>query len=76
MLHRSSGKPKTPVLRAGKAIDRILLSLAILRLFHRIAEEGGVTVILATHDASAAEVADVTYDLVDGVLTRREKRAA
>jgi putative ABC transport system ATP-binding protein len=47
--------------------------LAILRLFHRIAEEGGVTVILATHDATAAEVADVTYDLFDGVLTRRAK---
>jgi ABC-type lipoprotein export system ATPase subunit len=50
--------------------------LAILRLFHLIAAEGGVTVILATHDSTAAEVADVTYDLVDGVLTRRAKRAA
>ncbi len=50
--------------------------LAILRLFHNIAQDGGVTVILATHDATAAEVADVTYDLVDGVLTRREKVAA
>ena len=50
--------------------------LAILRLFHRIAEEGQVTVILATHDATAAEVADVTYDLIDGVLTRREKPPA
>ena len=50
--------------------------LAILRLFHNIAQEGGVTVILATHDATAAEVADVTFDLVDGVLTRREKTVA
>ncbi len=50
--------------------------LAILRLFHRIAEEGGVTVILATHDSTAAEVADVTFDLVDGILTVREKRPA
>ncbi len=31
----------------------------------------GVTVVLATHDQTAAEVAMDTYDLVDGVLTRR-----
>ena len=45
--------------------------LQILRLFLRIATTGGVTVVLATHDATAAEVATDTYDLVDGVLGRR-----
>ncbi len=46
--------------------------LQILKLFHRIVTGEGVTVVLATHDATAAEVAMDTYDLVDGVLTLRE----
>lgn len=45
--------------------------LQILKLFLRIATTGGVTVVLATHDATAAEVATDTYDLVDGVLSKR-----
>jgi putative ABC transport system ATP-binding protein len=46
--------------------------LQILKLFHRIAVTEGVTVILATHDATAAEVAMDTYDLVDGFLALRQ----
>ncbi len=46
--------------------------LQILKLFHRIAVTENVTVVLATHDATAAEVAMDTYDLVDGVLALRE----
>jgi putative ABC transport system ATP-binding protein len=45
--------------------------LQILKLFLRIATTGGVTVVLATHDSTAAEVATDTYDLVDGVLSKR-----
>ena len=46
--------------------------LQILKLFHRITVTENVTVVLATHDATAAEVAMDTYDLVDGVLTLRQ----
>jgi putative ABC transport system ATP-binding protein len=46
--------------------------LQILKLFHRIVVAEGVTVVLATHDSTAAEVAMDTYDLVDGVLSIRQ----
>jgi putative ABC transport system ATP-binding protein len=45
--------------------------LQILKLFLRIVTDEGVTVVLATHDATAAEVATDTYDLVDGLLSKR-----
>lgn len=50
--------------------------LQILKLFYRIVATEGVTVVLATHDAAAAEVAMDTYDLVDGVLTLRQPEPA
>lgn len=45
--------------------------LQILKLFYRIVVTEGVTVVLATHDSTAAEVAMDTYDLIDGMLTLR-----
>lgn len=50
--------------------------LQILKLFHRIVVTEGVTVIVATHDQTAAEVAMDTYDLVDGVLGLRQPQLA
>jgi len=46
--------------------------LQILKLFHEIIDAEGVTVVLATHDSTAGEVADDTYDLVDGTLSLRQ----
>jgi putative ABC transport system ATP-binding protein len=47
--------------------------LQILKLFYQIAVSEGVTIALATHDQTAAEVATDTYDLADGVLTKRQR---
>jgi putative ABC transport system ATP-binding protein len=40
----------------------------IIQLLRQIADQPGVTVITASHDANIIEVADVVYDLQDGCL--------
>ena len=47
--------------------------LAIMRLFRRVIETEGVTVCLTTHDPIIMEIADVTYQIVDGQLSRAEE---
>jgi putative ABC transport system ATP-binding protein len=46
--------------------------LAIMRLFRRVIESEGVTVCLTTHDPIIMEIADITYQIVDGELSRAE----
>ena len=42
--------------------------LQVLKLFRRIVNEQGVTVIIATHDPTINEIADLTYHITDGKL--------
>jgi putative ABC transport system ATP-binding protein len=42
--------------------------LLIMRLLRRIVDSGTVTVLVATHDARMAELADDVFDLRDGHL--------
>jgi putative ABC transport system ATP-binding protein len=44
--------------------------LAIMRLFRRVIETEDVTVCLTTHDPIIMEIADITYQLTDGQLSR------
>jgi len=44
--------------------------LAIMRLFRRVIETEDVTVCLTTHDPIIMEIADVTFEIVDGQLSR------
>ncbi|MDX1995038.1 MAG: ABC transporter ATP-binding protein [bacterium] len=44
----------------------------VLLLFRGIAEAQGTTFLIVSHDPLTAEYVDVTYDLQDGVLARRE----
>ena len=53
-----------------------MTGLAIFKLFYQIATVEGVTVILVSHDQTAAEVAMDTYDLVDGQLVPRVREPA
>lgn len=46
--------------------------LAIMRLFRRVIETEDVTVCLTTHDPIIMEIADITYQIVDGQLSRAE----
>jgi ABC-type lipoprotein export system ATPase subunit len=50
--------------------------LQIFKLFYRIASVEGVTVVLVSHDQTAAEVAMETYDLVEGQLVPRVREPA
>ena len=50
--------------------------LQIFKLFYRIATVEGVTVVLVSHDQTAAEVAMDTYDLIDGQLVPRVREPA
>ena len=50
--------------------------LQIFKLFYHVATAEGVTVILVSHDQTAAEVAMDTYDLVDGQLVPRVREPA
>ncbi len=42
--------------------------MQVLKLFRRIVNDQGVTVIMATHDPTINEIADVTYHITDGKL--------
>lgn len=42
--------------------------LAIMRLFRRVIETEGVTVCMTTHDPIIMEIADMTYEIIDGRL--------
>lgn len=44
--------------------------LAIMRLFRRVIETEGVTVCMTTHDPIIMEIADVTFEIIDGQLTK------
>jgi putative ABC transport system ATP-binding protein len=44
--------------------------LAIMRLFRRVIETEDVTVCLTTHDPIIMEIADITYEIADGQLSR------
>ncbi len=50
--------------------------LQIFKLFYQIATSEGVTVVLVSHDQTAAEVALDTYDLVEGQLVPRVREPA
>jgi ABC-type lipoprotein export system ATPase subunit len=45
----------------------------ILHLFRRIADQGGTTVLIATHDLAVDAFADEVYHLQDGRITGRQK---
>ncbi len=47
--------------------------LTILELMKNIAHAAGIAFILATHDPAASALADVVYDISDGVLTPGER---
>lgn len=42
--------------------------LQVLKLFRRIVNDHKVTVVIATHDPTINDIADVTYNIVDGKL--------
>lgn len=42
--------------------------LQVLKLFRRIVHDQGVTVVIATHDPTINEIADVTYHITDGKI--------
>lgn len=42
---------------------------AILELMRNVARDAGIAFIVTTHDPAVVQVADVVYELVDGVLT-------
>ncbi|MER3485343.1 MAG: ABC transporter [Chloroflexota bacterium] len=46
--------------------------LQIMRIFKRIVDEEGVTVIMATHDPTIRQLATINFQMVDGRLTRVE----
>lgn len=50
--------------------------LQVLKLFRRIVATENVTVVLVTHDSTAAEVATDTYDLLEGTLQLRQPEPA
>lgn len=43
--------------------------LAILELLRRVSQVAGISFLVTTHDPAAVQLADVVYDLHDGVLT-------
>ncbi len=48
----------------------------ILQLLRRIVDEGGVTLIMATHDPTVEQFADVIYRMQDGQFIGRSERVA
>lgn len=44
--------------------------LQIMRIFKRIVDEEGVTVIMATHDPTIRQLATINFQMADGRLTR------
>ena len=44
--------------------------LQMMLLFSRIVRQEGVTVVMATHDLTVRDIADETYTMSDGVLSR------
>jgi putative ABC transport system ATP-binding protein len=42
--------------------------LQVLKLFRKIVHDHGVTVVVATHDPTINEIADLTYEIQDGRL--------
>lgn len=47
----------------------------ILELFLRITREGGVTVVMASHDPIVDEYADVVFEMKDGVIAETRRRS-
>jgi putative ABC transport system ATP-binding protein len=50
--------------------------LAILELMLNVAHQAGIAFIVTTHDPVASSLADVIYDINDGVLTPGEREAS
>jgi putative ABC transport system ATP-binding protein len=50
--------------------------LAILELMVNVAHQAGIAFIITTHDAAASAMADVVYDISDGVLTLGQREAS
>ena len=44
--------------------------LQMMLLFSRIVRQEGVTVVMATHDLTVRDIADETFTMSDGVLSR------
>jgi putative ABC transport system ATP-binding protein len=44
------------------------MGLQVVRLFKKLVETEGVTVVMTTHDPSMVEVADQVFTLEDGVI--------
>ena len=53
-----------------------ITGLRILRLFRYIATQESIALVVATHDATITEVADVTYRISDGRIETRETQNA
>ncbi len=51
-------------------------SLKILELLRRIVDEAGVTLVMATHDPTVDQFADVVYRLQDGQIIDQSTRSA
>ena len=50
-------------------------SLKLLELLRTIVDEAGVTLVMASHDATVEQYADATYRLQDGEIISRTTRA-
>jgi putative ABC transport system ATP-binding protein len=53
-----------------------ITGLRILRLFRYIATQESIALVVATHDATITEVADVTYRISDGRIETQETQDA
>ncbi|MDR0197478.1 MAG: ABC transporter ATP-binding protein [Oscillospiraceae bacterium] len=62
-------KPKVIFADEPTAELDTVTGLAVMKLFRDLAEEGGHTIVMTTHDEAMMESADVTYTLEDGEIT-------
>ena len=44
-------------------------SYIIMKVFHRLIQEEGMTIVMTTHDQNMMELADRVYTLDDGIIT-------
>ena len=48
----------------------------VVELLSRVTRDSGVATLMVTHDLARLDTVDTIYDMVDGVLTERPRRAA
>lgn len=45
--------------------------LAVMKIFRRLVEEEGVTIVMTTHDPNLMELGDAVYEMADGKIIKR-----